>query len=418
MYRHWLQWATMCKAIDMCSVEPDPVLASPATVAITRGATTGTDKVSSKRPGLVCALLCSLACGCGGGGGSGGNAGTPPTAVTTDTLLAVTNATAGSIDLFTIDAKTGVPTSVASSPVRDGPTPAGVAIDPLKRFIYVVSTMGDIRGYAIVASNLTLTAIAGSPFSVGSQSAAIAIDPDGQFVLTANAGANTVSVFSIGSNGSLTEVPGSPFAAGADPQAIVVTGRFVYAANAAGSSVSAYILDPTSGALRPVSGSPFATPGRPTGLVVDPTGTHLYVSESQPNEMSGFSIDGASGALSTIPSSPFAASFPIRSPVIDAAGKRLHLSNGTAVDCFEVDANTAALSEIGVSPTNGRSSIALSLDGPDNFLYVLDNVANQIEVFSIDTVSGALILIAGSPFALFAGAGQETLGPNAIALQH
>jgi 6-phosphogluconolactonase (cycloisomerase 2 family) len=134
--------------------------------------------------------------------------------------------------------------------------------------------------------------------------------------------------------------------------------------------------------------------------------------------MSGFSIDAATGALSKIPGSPWSAAFAIRSPVMDAAGQRLHLANGTAVDCFAVDANTATLSEIGVSATNGKSSIALALDGPDNFLYVLDNLANQIEVFSINTSSGALTLISGSPFTLFAGAGNESLGPNAIAVQH
>jgi 6-phosphogluconolactonase (cycloisomerase 2 family) len=103
---------------------------------------------------------------------------------------------------------------------------------------------------------------------------------------------------------------------------------------------------------------------------------------------------------------------------MDAGGVRLHVSNGSNVDCFEVDANTATLSEIGTSATNGESSIALALDGPDNFLYVLDNLANQIEVFSIDPSIGALTLINGSPFTLFAGASGQNLGPSAIAVQH
>jgi hypothetical protein len=49
---------------------------------------------------------------------------------------------------------------------------------------------------------------------------------------------------------------------------------------------------------------------------------------------------------------------------------------------------------------------------------VLDNLSNQIEVFSIDTSSGALTLISGSPFTLFSGASNQNLGPNAIAAQH
>jgi 6-phosphogluconolactonase len=374
----------------------------------------------SQLQGLLCVLLCSLTLGCGGGGGGGSSVTTPPPppppSATTDSLLAVTNSIAESIDLFTIDTTTGMPTPVASNPMQDGSAAAAVAIDPLKRFLYVLSSAGEIRGYVIAAPTLNLTAIAGSPFSTAAGSRDIVVDPSGKFVLTANGTTNTVSIFSIGSSGALTEVTGSPYAAGSNPSAIVVVGnQYVYAANTAGS-LSAYNLNPTSGALTPVAGSPFTTPGLPNGLVVDSTGTHLYASESQPNQMSGFSI-ASNGALSAIPGSPFAASFAIRTPVIDAGGKRLHVSNGTAVDCFEV-ASTAALTEIGVSATNGQSSAALALDGPDNFLYVLDNLANQIEVFSIDTNSGALTLINGSPFTLFPGASTQNLGPNAVAVQH
>src|ERR1700689_985706 len=160
----------------------------------------GIHSTQSGLRGLVCALLCSLICSCGGG--SSGRPITappppppPPPSSTTDSLLAVTNATAGSIDLLTIDTTTGMPSSVASNPMPDGPTPAAVAIDPLKRFLYVVSTSGELRGYVIDPSTLNLTAVAGSPFSVGAQSVGIAVDPSGQFVLTANGSANTACVF-------------------------------------------------------------------------------------------------------------------------------------------------------------------------------------------------------------------------------
>ena len=137
--------------------------------------------------------------------------------------------------------------------------------------------------------------------------------------------------------------------------------------------------------------------------------------------MSGFSIDVLLDQRTEQSSSSHMrdASFAVRSPVMDPLATAAAASSGTAVDCFEVDANTAALTELGVSATNGKSSIALALDEPDNFLYVLDNLANQIRVFSINTSSGALTLINGSPFSVFAGkAGAENLGPNAIAVQH
>jgi 6-phosphogluconolactonase len=376
--------------------------------------------------GLLCAILCGVACGCGGGGGSSSSSSSsssgssPPPPPTSDSLLAVTNATSGTIDILTIDTKTGAPTPIAGDPLPGGPMQSAVAIDPQKRFLYVTSTSGEISGYLIDPSPLNLTAITGSPFSTSAaQSVAVAVDPSGQFVLTANGSANTVSVFMIGSTGALAEVAGSPFAAGADPSALVVTAsEYVYAANTTGHSVSAYSLDTTTGALTPVAGSPFPTGGgAPNGLVVNQAGTDLYSTESQPNEISGFSIDASTGALTAIAGSPFAASYAIHSPVTDSEGKRLHVANGTNVDCFQVDASSGALAEIGLSYTNGRA-IALTLDGPDNFLYALDNVDNQIEVFSIEPSDGSLTLITGSPFALFPGAGNQDLGPNAIAVQH
>jgi 6-phosphogluconolactonase len=339
----------------------------------------------------------------------------PPT---TASLLAVTNATPGTIDILTIDTTTGVPTPIAANPLPDGPTPSAVVIDPAKRFLYVASTSGEVRGYLINPSTLNLTPVSGSPFSTSAaQAVAIAIDPSGQFVVTANGSANTLSVFKIGSTGTLAEVAGSPFAAGADPSAIVFApGQYVYAANTTGGSVAAYSMNVTSGALTPVAGSPFPAGGSPNGLVVDAAGAHVYATESQPNGVAGFTIDATTGALTAISGSPFAASYAISSPVMDAEGKRLHTANGTNIDCFLVDPSSA-LTEIGLSYTNGHA-IALALDGPDNFMYVLDNIDNQIEVFSIDPSSGALTLLTGSPFALFPGASSQNLGPNAIAVQH
>jgi 6-phosphogluconolactonase (cycloisomerase 2 family) len=335
---------------------------------------------------------------------------------TTATLLFATNATAGSIDGLNINRSTGVPAAISGSPFTDGPSPAAIGIDPQKRYLYISTAAGQIRGYAINGATLKLTAITGSPFPTSADSVAITVDPSGQFVLTANGTSNTVSVFKIGSGGALSEVTGSPFPAGSDPVAIVVAaGQFVYAANAGGSNLSAYRMNTSTGALS-VVGSAIAVGAKPNGLVVDVSGTHVYASASGPNSVAGFSINGSTGALSAIAGSPFASSYAISSPVMDGEGKRLHATNGTDVDCFWLNADFS-LSELGLSHTNGKA-VALALDRQDNFLYALDNVSNQVEVFSIATTDGSLTLISGSPFALFSGSGSDSLGPNAIAVVH
>jgi YVTN family beta-propeller protein len=85
------------------------------------------------------------------------------------------------------------------------------------------------------------------------------------------------------------------------------SGGFVYVINASSNNISAYSIDPVTGALTAVSGSPFATGLGPFSLEVDPSGKYAYVADSQSNSVSAFSIDAGTGALTPIAGSPFAA---------------------------------------------------------------------------------------------------------------
>src|SRR5258708_17618428 len=209
---------------------------------------------------LACrgALLLTGVFACGGGGGPyDGSTGynNPPPPPTSATFLAVTNSTTGTIDVFSIDTKTGAPKPIAGDPLPEGPTPSAVAIDPQKRFLYVTTSSGEVRGYSIDPSSLNLTSITGSPFATSAQSVAIAVDPSGQFVLTANGSTNTVSAFKIGSQRAPGEVVGSPFGAGPNTSAIVVAaGKYVYAANPRGSNLSGYTHGPTPRGPTPGAG--------------------------------------------------------------------------------------------------------------------------------------------------------------------
>src|ERR1700683_816938 len=70
-------------------------------------------RARSSVQGLLCAILCSMACGCGGGGGSSSSGSNPLPPPTSASLLAVTNATTGTIDILTIATQTGTRTAIA-----------------------------------------------------------------------------------------------------------------------------------------------------------------------------------------------------------------------------------------------------------------------------------------------------------------
>lgn len=84
----------------------------------------------------------------------------------------------------------------------------------------------------------------------------------------------------MGANGGLTPIPGSPFPVvdfGAVAAIVDPSGRFVYVLCSSDATISAFTLDPNSGALTPITGSPFAAGSNPATFAVDPAGKFLLV---------------------------------------------------------------------------------------------------------------------------------------------
>jgi 6-phosphogluconolactonase len=117
-------------------------------------------------------------------------------------------------------------------------------------------------------------------------------------------------------------------------------------ANENGQSVSVYSADPNSGVPVPVAGSPFATGQIPVAVVLHPSGNFAYVANQFSKSISAFAV-GPDGVLSPIPGSPFA-----------------------------------------IPGGSGRK--AAGVDPLSKWLYVVNFESNNISIFSIDSVSGAL----------------------------
>jgi hypothetical protein len=69
--------------------------------------------------------------------------------------------------------------------------------------------------------------------------------------------------------------------------------------------VSAFTINPVTGAIAAVAGSPFALPSAPTTLTVDGSGRWLYVLHGA--TISAFAIHPFTGALTASPGPPFSA---------------------------------------------------------------------------------------------------------------
>lgn len=132
--------------------------------------------------------------------------------------------------------------------------------------------------------------------------------------------------------------------------------HYVYATLPGPSQLAAFREDPFSGALTQLSGSPYTVGDGANSLVLHPSGKFLYVANPGQGEddISLFSIQG----------------------------------NGTLI---EVPPRTP------VTPLGSLPEL-LVMDPGGNFLYVANASSNNISVFSIDSGSGALTQVTGSPF--------------------
>src|SRR5579864_3528162 len=193
-------------------------------------------------------------------------------------------------------------------------------------------------------------------------------------------------------------------------------GNFLFLSNSGTNTISVYAIDHSSGALTAVAGSPFASPIEPGNVTTDGLGRFLYVCMATTHTgtvFAGYTI-GANGALTLIPGSPFAGT--VWQLQGEASGHFLVGTSGntkslTATDdnhlyVFQINQSTGVPTAAGspVSTTYSPFTIAMqppSSNGEFVYSFSINDTAtgyNPIEGFQLNTTTGALTTISGSPF--------------------
>jgi DNA-binding beta-propeller fold protein YncE len=214
-----------------------------------------------------------------------------------------------------LTAATGELSEALHNPLPELSTPTALRVDPFGESLFVLDPgTSRVMTYTVYdgqtnGSFLDASGRIGpmtSSASIGNGSRSMTVGSTAEFLYVPNSSDNTVTTFRIGAYGALTGVPGSPFATDAGPVDVAVDprGEFVYVANCAGNSISAYRSDGSTGALIALAGSPFGTGACPSALAMDPAGGFLLVTSANDNTLSRFNIDSATGVLSAaIPAS-------------------------------------------------------------------------------------------------------------------
>jgi DNA-binding beta-propeller fold protein YncE len=166
----------------------------------------------------------------------------------------------------------------------------------------------------------------------------------------------------------LTSITGSPFVTQANfpgPAGFAFGGggKFLYVGMAgtanANNVITGFAVDSTTGVLTQIAGSPFTAGNDPGHIASDPAGKFLFSANSQDNSVSAFTIDGSSGGLTAVAGSPFSAGGGPVSVAVDTSGSFVY---------------------VGMQPSPIAGTQGLS-------------------AFRINGTSGALTVLAGSPFA-------------------
>jgi 6-phosphogluconolactonase (cycloisomerase 2 family) len=186
----------------------------------------------------------------------------------------------------------------------------------------------------------------------------------------------------------------------------IKTGRFAYVSSH--SAINCYAVDATTGALTTLAGSPCDS-GVLTGVAVDPSGNFAYATLSASGEVRAYAINGSTGVLAAIADSQLNGGGvnPV-DIVVDPSDRFVYMANyGGSISAFKIDPATGGLTAVSGSPfptapaivsgqVPGASSV--TVDPTGRFVYAAVNQANGISAYLIDSSSGALTPISGSPF--------------------
>lgn len=352
--------------------------------------------------------------------------GTPLAAQTEFVYVLSQNATAD-VSAYTINAATGALISVPGSPFAAGAGlapgtysyyQAEIASDPLGRFLFVPTSAGGGRGgvnvFKIDAGG-ALAAVPGSPFPLNGAApigqprpGPMAADPTGRFLFVGAAERECVGiptdecgaihVFSIGSSGSLAEVAGSPYTQTSEVRSLAIdpAGKFLY------TRYSAFVINNATGALTPVTGCQQSWGDCPvmadnaTGVAMDPRGRFLF--KAGPGAPS-FRINPVTGELTSTGSPPLPAGAIPAQIAVDPTGRFLYGASPMAAQlyAYRIDEITGALTIIAGTPWPVPGPGTVTVDKSGKFLYVAS--LSGTVAYSIDPGTGGLTAVAGSPFA-------------------
>lgn len=185
-----------------------------------------------------------------------------------------------------------------------------------------------------------------------------------------------------------------------------VVPRFVFVKNLNDGTVTAFTVNPTTGALTAVAGSPFDigdSPGR--FLAVDPTSRFVYVPVFE-DTLVVLQVNQTTGALTPVSGSPFdIGDICLTSAAADPSGRFVYVVDECLEQVFALSISSAGVpTNVPGSPVDvGPCPVGVTADPQTRFLYVTDECDDRIYAFTINATTGALTFVDSFTSGVLAG---------------
>lgn len=327
------------------------------------------------------------------------------------------HSTSKGIYAYRYDAKTAQITPLGLA--AETTNPSWVAIHPNGRFLYAVNEVPNFKGpnsggvsaFSIDRATGKLTFL-NEVASRGADPCYITVDKTGKYVLVANYTGGSVAVFPVLEDGKLGEA--SAFVQhtgkGANPERqegphahsidLSPDNRFAMVDDLGLDELLVYKFDAAKGLLTP-NDPPSAKvdPGSgPRHFALHPDGKFAYVVSEMKGTVTVLANDAGKGSLhavqtiSTLPKD-FSGAIEDAEIQVHPSGKFLYASNrgdANSIAVFAVDATKGTLTEVEITPTQGKTPRNFAIDPTGTLLFAENQESNNIVIFRIDAKTGRL----------------------------
>jgi 6-phosphogluconolactonase len=316
------------------------------------------------------------------------------------------------LSVFRFDPATGALSAVQQV---QSANPSFVALDPSRRFLYVINEIDDYEGQKSgSAEAYAIDPNTGMIKPLNRQSlqspipAHLAVDPTGRHLVIANYIGGDFVVLPIEADGRLGPVSGEVKDTGSGPNknrqeaphphSVVFdpAGRFIAAADLGIDKVQVFRL--TDGGLARVSEASVAPGAGPRHIAFDLGSKRFYVVNELNATVTGFSYDPGTGEigkeLQTVSTEPAGYNGPHSTAeiVVHPSSKFLYASNRghNSIVGYRIDPSTGSLSVIGFATQGVNFPRNFAIDPSGKWLYVANQKSDTIVQFEINPETGEL----------------------------